>query len=108
MPELLVEERDGRGHFTVRLTPRASRNAIAGVRDGVLHVRVTAAPVNGAANRALLELLGRSLRVGPTTIRIESGATSARKRLSLPKAALARLRGLSSSHLVSPGSAAPL
>jgi uncharacterized protein YggU (UPF0235/DUF167 family) len=94
MPELKVAERDGRGHFAVRLIPRASRTAIAGVREGVLHVRVTAAPVNGAANRALLELLGKSLRVGPTTIRIESGATSSRKRLSVPSDALERLRGL--------------
>jgi len=94
MPGLAIEERDGRGHFAVRLVPRASRNAIAGVREGVLHVRVTAAPVNGAANRALLELLGKALRVRTTTIRIESGATSSRKRLSVPSDALERLRGL--------------
>jgi len=94
MPDLLVEERDGRAHFAVRLIPRASRTAIAGVREGALHVRVTAAPVNGAANRALLELLAKALRIGPTTIRIESGATSSRKRLSVPHEALARLRGL--------------
>jgi len=94
MPDLLIEERDGRAHFAVRLIPRASRTAIAGVREGVLHVRVTAAPVNGAANRALLELLAKALRVGPTTIRIESGATSSRKRLSVPRDALDRLRTL--------------
>ena len=78
----------------MRLIPRASRTAVAGVRAGVLHVRVTAAPVNGAANRALLEVLGKSLRLGPTAIRIESGATSARKRLSVPSDALARLQRL--------------
>jgi len=94
MPDLYVEERAGRAIFAVRLIPRASRSAIAGVREGVLHVRVTAAPVNGAANRALLELLGKALRVGTTTIRIESGATSSRKRLSVPSDALERLRGL--------------
>jgi uncharacterized protein YggU (UPF0235/DUF167 family) len=94
MPDLLVEERDGRAHFAIRLIPRAARTAIAGVRDGVLQVRVTAAPVNGAANRALLELLGKTLRVGPSTIRIESGATSSRKRLSVPSDALERLRTL--------------
>ena len=57
-------------------------------------VRVTAAPVNGAANRALLVLLGKTLRLGPTTIRIESGATASRKRLSVPGDALERLRAL--------------
>jgi uncharacterized protein len=94
MPDLAIEEREGRGHFAVRLIPRASRTAIAGVREGVLHVRVTAAPVNGAANRALVELLGKTLRLAPTAIRIESGATSSRKRLSVPPEALARLRAL--------------
>ena len=92
MPDLAIEERDGRAHFAVRLIPRASRTAIAGVREGVLHVRVTAAPVNGAANRALVELLGKSLRLAPTSIRIESGATASRKRLSVPNDALERLR----------------
>ncbi|HEX6060820.1 MAG TPA: DUF167 domain-containing protein [Candidatus Limnocylindria bacterium] len=94
MPDLAIDERHGRALFAVRLIPRASRSAIAGVREGVLHVRVTAAPVNGAANRALLELLGKALRLGPTAMRIEAGATSSRKRLSVPHEALARLRGL--------------
>ena len=94
MPDLAVEERDGRARFVVRLVPRASRTAIGGVRAGVLHVRVTAAPVNGAANRALIEVLGKSLRLAPTAIRIESGATSARKRLSVPSESVERLRTL--------------
>ena len=93
-PALDIDERDGRAHFAVRLIPRASRNAVAGVREGVLQIRVTAAPVNGAANRALLALLGKTLRVGPTTIRIESGATSSGKRLSVPADAMERLRAL--------------
>jgi uncharacterized protein (TIGR00251 family) len=78
----------------VRLIPRASRSAIAGVREGVLRVRVTAAPVNGAANRALLELLAKILHVGVTAVRIESGSTSPRKRLSVPKETVSRLRAL--------------
>ena len=94
MPDLAIEEREGRAHFAVRLIPRGSRNAVAGWRDGILHVRVTAAPVNGAANKALLELLGKALRIGPTAIRIESGATAARKRLSVPRAELERFRHL--------------
>jgi uncharacterized protein (TIGR00251 family) len=91
---LAIDERAGRAHFAVRLMPRASRNAVSGVREGVLHVRVTAAPVNGAANRAVVDLLGKTLRVGATAIRIESGATSPRKRLSVPQEALARLQAL--------------
>lgn len=93
-PPLGIVERAGRAQFGVRVIPRASRNAVAGVRAGVLHVRVTAAPVGGAANRALLVVLSKALRIGPTTIRIESGATASRKRLSVPSDALERLRAL--------------
>ncbi len=94
MPDLGIELRADRAHFAVRLIPRASRTAVAGVREGILQIRVTAAPVNGAANRALLEVLGKALRLGPTSIRIESGSTSARKRLSVPADAVQRLRTL--------------
>jgi uncharacterized protein YggU (UPF0235/DUF167 family) len=94
VPGLTIDERDGRAHFGVRLIPRASRNAVAGVREGVLHVRVTAAPVGGAANKALVALLGKTLRVGVTAVRIESGGTTSRKRLSVPTLALERLQAL--------------
>jgi uncharacterized protein YggU (UPF0235/DUF167 family) len=94
VPALAIDERGGRAHFAVRLIPRASRTAVAGVREGVLHVRVTAAPVGGAANKALVELLGKTLRVGVTAVRIESGGTSSRKRLSVPNEALVRLQAL--------------
>jgi uncharacterized protein YggU (UPF0235/DUF167 family) len=91
---LAIEERGGRAHFGVRLIPRAARSALGGVRDGALVVRVTAAPVNGAANRALVELLSRTLKLGKLAIRIESGATSSRKRVSVPQEALGQLRSL--------------
>lgn len=94
MPALAIDERDGRAHFGVRLVPRASRSAFAGVREGVLYVRVTAAPVGGAANRALVQLLGKTLRVGVTAVRIESGGTTSRKRVSVPREALPRLAAL--------------
>jgi uncharacterized protein YggU (UPF0235/DUF167 family) len=94
VPDLAIEERDGRAHFAVRLIPRAARSAIGGVREGALVVRVTAAPVNGAANRAMLELLSGVLQVGKAAVRLESGATSSRKRVSVPQEALPRLRAM--------------
>lgn len=94
MSELAIGVRGGRAHFAVRLIPRASRAALAGVRDGALVVRVTAAPVDNAANRALTDLLGKALRIGATSVRIESGATSSRKRLSVPAHAAERLAAL--------------
>ncbi len=68
--------------FEVRLTPRADRDAVAGVDDaGILLVRVTAPPVEGAANQALVRLVARELGVGRGAVTIESGATGRRKRV---------------------------
>ena len=63
----------------VRLQPRASANAIAGVRDGVVRVRVTAPPVDGAANEALVGLLAKTLRVGRGSVSIVRGRSSRNK-----------------------------
>lgn len=66
----------------VRVTPRSSRDAIEGADDsGTLRVRVTAAPADGAANKALLHLLARTLGVPRGAVTLLSGATSRHKRL---------------------------
>lgn len=66
---------------TVRVTPRAGRTAAAGIRDDVLLVRLAAAPVDGAANAALVGLLSRIFDVPKRDIRIISGETSRLKRI---------------------------
>jgi uncharacterized protein (TIGR00251 family) len=66
--------------FTVRLTPRGGRDAIDGVdAAGILGVRVSAPPVDGAANRSLIRLLAAELGVAPTSVRIVSGERGRRK-----------------------------
>jgi uncharacterized protein (TIGR00251 family) len=54
----------------LRVQPRAARDEVVGWQAGELRVRVTAAPVEGDANRAVVELLARVLgvRVGAVTI----------------------------------------
>ena len=52
----------------VRVQPRASRDALGGEREGPCVVRLTAPPVEGAANRALARLLGRALGVAPSAV----------------------------------------
>jgi uncharacterized protein len=78
----------------VRLTPRALREEIAGERDGILLVRVTAPPVDGAANEALVRLLAKALDVPRGSVRIASGATARMKVLEVTgiDEATARLR----------------
>ena len=57
----------------------------------MLLVRVTAAPADGAANAAVVRLLGKALDVAPSTIRIESGGAARVKRVSVPAEAEGRL-----------------
>jgi uncharacterized protein (TIGR00251 family) len=78
----------------VKVTPRASRNEIAGMRDGVLAVRVTAAPVDDAANRAVIKLIAKRAGVAPGRVRIARGARGRRKRLEIDGAGEDSLRRL--------------
>ena len=68
---------------TVRVTPRAGKTAIAGVRDGVLLVKLAAAPVDGAANDALIALLADVFDLPKRNIAIASGDRSRTKRVTL-------------------------
>jgi uncharacterized protein len=63
----------------VRVQPRASRNAVSGEREGALVVRLTAPPVEGAANEALARFLGKALGVAPSAVSVVSGATGRNK-----------------------------
>jgi uncharacterized protein YggU (UPF0235/DUF167 family) len=60
----------------VRLTPRGGSDRVERVESGMLRVRVTAAPVDGAANASLLRLLAAELGVPPSAVRLAAGATS--------------------------------
>ncbi len=65
--------------FDVQAMPRAPRTAVDGIRDGRLVVRVTAPPVDAAANDAVVATLARALDVPRRDVRIVSGAAARRK-----------------------------
>ena len=69
--------------FPVRVIPRASRNEIEGITGNALRVRVTAPPVEGAANKALIELLAERLKIRRSQIEIVAGQTSQQKMISV-------------------------
>ena len=80
------KRRDGREDarlvVTVRVTPRARRNAVALVGDGV-RVWLMAPPVEGAANVALLALLAKHLRVPRRALTLLRGETAREKVIAI-------------------------
>lgn len=72
--------------LAVRLTPKAGRDAIDGLKPtaegGVeLAVKVTAVPENGKANDALLRLLAKKLKLPVSALQLVAGATDRHKQI---------------------------
>jgi hypothetical protein len=62
--------------IAIRVQPRARTNVVAGRVGDAIKVRLTAPPVDGAANEALIAFLAATLGVARSAVRIVSGATS--------------------------------
>lgn len=86
------EEKDGAVFFSVRVVPRASKTEITGEIDGVLKVRLSAPPVDGAANSELIKVLARAFGVSRRQIDIVSGQTSKTKRIRITGATADELK----------------
>lgn len=65
--------------FAVRVVPRSSRSDIRGEHDGALRVRISAPPVDGAANRELVRVIARALKVPQNAVEIIAGTNSKNK-----------------------------
>jgi uncharacterized protein (TIGR00251 family) len=69
--------------LNVRVTPRASKTAIEGFRAGALVVKVTAPPVDSAANEAVVALIAEALDIPKRQISIARGSTGRHKVLDI-------------------------
>ena len=67
----------------VTVQPKASRNAVVLENEGSLRIYVTAAPEGGKANKVVIALLAKRLRIAKTSIRILRGHRSKHKVLLL-------------------------
>ena len=67
--------------ITIRIyvTPRASANKVIGAHNGELKVTLTAPPVEGAANKALVEFLAKTQGMPKASVSLLSGETSRHK-----------------------------
>jgi uncharacterized protein (TIGR00251 family) len=78
----------------VYVQPRASKNEFAGLHDGCLKVRLTAPPVEGAANEALVRLIATELGVPRRQVTVVAGSSGRRKILQIEGVSEAQLATL--------------
>jgi uncharacterized protein len=67
----------------VQVQTRASRDEVVGPHGDSLKIRITAAPVAGAANKHLLKFLAKKLKVARSQMSIASGPTSRAKSIAI-------------------------
>jgi uncharacterized protein (TIGR00251 family) len=79
----VIRSTDAGIEIEVRVIPRAGRSEVAGERDGRLLVRVSAPPVEGAANDALIDLFARLFHRPRRSVRIVAGEKSRAKRIAV-------------------------
>ena len=65
--------------FAVKVHPRAKKNAITGEMGEALKIALTAPPVEGRANEAVMEFLAEVLRVPRASVSIAAGQSSRNK-----------------------------
>lgn len=78
--------------LAILLQPRASRTGIVGWQGDELKLRVTAPPVEGAANQELCDYFAKLLGIAKGRVRVQSGAGSRHKRLLLKNLTLEELQ----------------
>lgn len=80
--------------MSIRVQPKASANAVAGLHGDALKVRLTAPPVEGAANEALAEFLAATFNIPKRDVTIVAGASSRSKIVELAGITEERVRRL--------------
>ena len=83
MRKLTVKKAEGGTAIVVQVVPRASKDEVVGVQGDIIKVRLTAAPVDGAANEALVKFLAKRLDIRPSSLEIVVGHTSRQKVVSI-------------------------
>lgn len=76
---MIKETKDGI-ILNLRISPNASKNEIVKTED-VIKVKITAQPVDGKANKALIEYLSKNFKIPKTSFEIIKGETSKEKTL---------------------------
>ena len=81
MAGLEVTQTDGGVVLAVKVVPASSKTAIVGQLNGMLKIKLSAAPEKGKANQCLINFLAERLGVRKNAVSIVSGATSPVKKV---------------------------
>ena len=65
--------------LSIKVIPRSSKNELISLDDGTYKVKLTAPPVDGAANEALIKFLSEEFDVAKSCVRIVKGETGRNK-----------------------------
>ena len=65
--------------FDIQVTPHAASAQVVGVQEGLLKIKVTALPVEGAANEACIKLLAKAFALRKSQLEIFAGTKSRKK-----------------------------
>ena len=76
MADLTIHEIDGGVVFMTKIVPASSKTVVCGLLDGMVKIKVSAAPEKGKANQRLLEFLAERLDVKKSAVSIISGQTN--------------------------------
>ena len=74
-----IKESAGSVTFQVKVHPRAKKDAVTGVHGDALKLALTAPPVEGRANDAVVEFFADFLRLPRSSVTIAAGQTSRNK-----------------------------
>ena len=80
------------GAVAIRVQPRSPNDSVAGERQGAILIRLKAAPVDGAANGALLRFIARKLGVRQRDVSLVRGQTSRQKWIQVAGRTAAQIR----------------
>ena len=76
------EEKDGLA-FRVFILPKSSKNVVSGLYEDSIKIKITAPPIDGAANKLCVKFLAKCLKVSKSSIEIMSGKTGRKKLILL-------------------------
>lgn len=79
----MLSESRGTVRLVLHVQPGAKRNAVVGVHGDALKVAISAPPVDGKANEAIVSFVAQALGVSGSAVTLVAGSTSRRKTLAI-------------------------